>query len=305
MVVLGREFDSHMVNLSDVLRRFEQYGMKLKHKKCQILQDSVVFLGRLVSREGVQVPHGEITRIGNWGVPLCKRDVQSFIGVLNFHRDHIPKFALVAKPLYDIMGPSATSSRGTEQEKAFDALRQELMEAPVLAYPNSEDLFILDTGASNHAIVAELLQVQNGVERLIGFRSFVLDSAQRNYCTTRKELLAVVRFTRHFKHYLLKRRFTLRIDHNSLLWLTGLNNIEGQLARWIEELAVYNIEMVHQPGKDHVNADGLSRIPDPLVQCNYYSYGCDIQDLPCGGCKYCVRANEQWDDIVPLAVRHI
>ena len=65
---------------------------------------------RLVSREGVQVPPG--------------RDVQSFIGVLNFHRDHIPKFALVAKPLYDIMGPSATFSWGTEQEKAFDALRQ-------------------------------------------------------------------------------------------------------------------------------------------------------------------------------------
>ena len=173
VVVLGRDFDSHMVNLSDVLRRFEQYVMKLKPKKCQLLQYSVVFLGRLVSREGVQVPHGEITRIGNWGVPLCKRDVQSFIGVLNFHRDHIPKFALVAKPLYDAMGPSAMLSWGTEQEKAFDALRQKRMEAPVLAYPNSEDLFILDTDASNHAIGAELLQVQNGVERLIGFGSFV------------------------------------------------------------------------------------------------------------------------------------
>ena len=99
-----------MVNLYDVLRRFEQYGMKLKSKKCQLLQDSVVFLGRLVSRVGVQVPHGKITGIGNWGVPLCKRDVQSFIRVLNFHRDHIPKFAWVAKPLYDIMGPSVTFS---------------------------------------------------------------------------------------------------------------------------------------------------------------------------------------------------
>ena len=137
------------------------------------------------------------------GVPLCKRDVQSFIGVLNFHRDHIPKFALVAKPLYDIMGPSATFRWGTEQDKAFDELRQKLMEAPVLAYPNSEDLFILDTDAWNNAIGAELLQVQNGVERLIGFGSVVLDSAQCNYCTTRKELLAVVRFTRHFKYYLL------------------------------------------------------------------------------------------------------
>ena len=222
---------------------------------------SVVFLGRLAGREGVQVPPGEITRIGNWGVPLCKRDVQSFIGVLNFYRDHISKLAFVAKPLYDIMGPSATFRWGTEQEKEFDELRQNLMEAPVLAYPNSEDLFMLDTNASNHAIGAELLQVQNGVERLICFGSFVLDSAQRNYCTTRKYLLDV--FIRHFKHYLLGRRFTLRTDHNSLLWLMGFKNIEGKLAMWIEELAVYNMEIVHRPGKDHVNADGLSRIPDP------------------------------------------
>ena len=72
----------------------------------------------------------------------------------------------------------------------------------------------------------------------------------------------------------------------------GFKNIEGQLARWIEELAVYNMEIVHRPGKNHVNADGLSRIPDPLVQWNYYSYGCDVQDLACGGCKYCVWENE-------------
>ena len=76
------------------------------------------------------------------------------------------------------MRPSATFCWGTEQEKAFDALRQKLMEAQVLAYPNSEDLFILDSDASNHAIGAELLQVQNGLEQLIGFGSFVLD-----FCT--------------------------------------------------------------------------------------------------------------------------
>ena len=118
-------------------------------------------------------------------------------------------------PLYDIMGPSATFKWGTEQENAFNELRQNLMESPVLEYPNSEDVFILDTYASNHAIGAELLQVQNGVERIIGFGSFALDSAQRNYSTNRKELLAVVRFTRHFEHYLLGRRFTRRTYHTS------------------------------------------------------------------------------------------
>ena len=69
---------------------------------------------------------------------------------------------------------------------------------------------------------------------------------------------------------------------------------------------------MHRSGKTHVIADGLSRIPDPLVQCNYYSYACDVQDLPCDDCNYCTRANEQWDmfhyevdDVVLLTVRHI
>ena len=205
------------------------------------------------------------------------------------------------KPLYDVLGLSATFRWCTEQEEAFDELRHKLMESSVRAYPNSENIFILDTDASNQAIGAELLQVQNGVVRVIGFGSFVQDSSQRNYYTTRKELLAMVRFTRHFKHYLFGRRFTLRSDHNSLLWLMGFKNIEGQLARWIEELVVYNMEIVHRPSKDHVNFDGLSRIPDP--RCNNYYYGCDVQDLPCGGCKYCERA--RWIDVVPHAVRHI
>ena len=228
IVVLSKDFDSHITNLTSVMDRLEQYGMKLKPKKCQLLKSSVIFLGKCVSSEGVQVPTHDIDRVVNWTRPACKRDVQSFIGVMNFHRDHIPSFATIAKPLYDVMSPKSTFEWTADQQQAFDLLKRKMTTAPVLAYPNPDDLFILDTDASNHAIGAELLQVQNGTERLIGFGSFVFDPAQRKYCTTRKELLAVVRFTRHFKHYLLGRRFVVRTDHNSLTWLMGFRNIEGQ-----------------------------------------------------------------------------
>ena len=315
IVVLGKDFDSHITNLTSVMDRLEQYGMKLKPKKCQLLKSSVIFLGKCVSSEGVQVPTHDIDRVVNWTRPACKRDVQSFIGVMNFHRDHIPSFATIAKPLYDVMSPKSTFEWTADQQQAFDLLKQKMTTAPVLAYPNPDDLFILDTDASNHAIGAELLQVQNGTERLIGFGSFVFDPAQRKYCTTRKELLAVVRFTRHFKHYLLGRRFVVRTDHNSLTWLMGFRNIEGQLARWIEELSSYDMQIVHRAGKDHVNADGLSRIPDSLDMCNCYTAGSKVEGRKfesCGGCKYCVRAHGQWDrfrkdvdDVVPLAVRSV
>ena len=94
-----------------------------------------------------------------------------------------------------------------------------------------------------------MIQLQNGVERLIGFGSFVLDSAQRNYCTTRKELLTVVRFTRYFKHYLLGRRFTLRTDHNSLIWL-------------MVPLAVRHISQDESDTEPHEDATWVGKIYD-------------------------------------------
>ena len=155
-----------------------------------------------------------------------------------------------------------------------------------------------------------LSQLQDGDEKVISYGSYVLTPEQRKYCVTRRELLAVIRFTRQFRHYLLGRKFYLRTDHNSLTWLLRFKYIEGQLARWLEELSQFDMTVQHRPGNRHGNADGLSRIPDETSFCNCYQAGVDLADLPCQGCKFCTRAHQQWsrfesdvDDVVPLAVR--
>jgi hypothetical protein len=137
-------------------------------------------------------------------------------------------------------------------------------------------------------------------------RKKTLYPAQRQYCTTRKELLAIVAFTRQFRSYLLGKPFIIRTDHHSLAWLLGFKNIEEQLARWLEELSQYSMTVQHRSGKTHSNADGLSRIPSVEPQCDCYDAGKVLSDLPCGGCKYCKRAHDQWgrfgedvDDVVP------
>ena len=128
------------------------------------------------------------------------------------------------------------------QQEAFDKLVQALICPPVLAIPSREGMFVLDTDASDLAVGAELSQVQeNGEERPVAYGSLGLDKSQRRYCTTRKELLAVVLFTRMFRHYLLGRQFLVRTDHNSLTWLLNFKSPQGQLARWLEELSQYNM----------------------------------------------------------------
>jgi len=86
-----------------------------------------------------------------------------------------------------------------------------------------------------------------------------LTAAQRGYCATRRELLAVVASLQHFRHYLLGSQILLRTDHHSIKWLKTFKSPEGILARWIETLAEYNYVIEHRPGRLHSNADAVSR----------------------------------------------
>lgn len=114
----------------------------------------------------------------------------------------------------------------------------------------------------------------DGTEKVIAYASRVLSKPERQYCVTRKELLAVVCFIEHFQHYLLGKKFTLRTDHGSLTWLWKFKNPEGQLARWLEKLQEYDFTIQHRQGRKHTNADAMSRIP--CNQCGRDSH----QELP-------------------------
>ena len=302
ILVLGSSFKNHLQNLKEALSRFRQYGLKLKPKKCTFFQKEVEFLGRNITRDSLEMSEHDIKVVKDWPVPTKAKDVESFMGLVNYHRAFIKDFSRLAEPLYAVTGKK--QFEWTEkQSKAFETLKEALLKPPVLALPNVKDAFILDTDASDFAIGAELLQVHDGVEKVIAYGSFAMTKEQRRYCTTRKELLAVVRFTRQYRHYLLGKPFVIRTDHSSLRWLMRFKGPQGQLARWLEELSQYNMVLQHRPGRLHGAVDGLSRKP-----ANPGSCGIRPGDLPCGGCEYCVRAHKNWvaftedvDDVVPLA----
>ncbi|KAL1254314.1 hypothetical protein QQF64_016543 [Cirrhinus molitorella] len=108
-------------------------------------------------------------------------------------------------------------------------------------------------------------------ERVVAYYSCSLSRPERNYCVTRRELLAVVLAVRHFRPYLLGTKFTLRTDHASLTWMLNFRQPEGQVARWLEILQEYDFEIQHRPGRQHANADALSRRPCLSDECCYCS----------------------------------
>ncbi|XP_021374150.1 uncharacterized protein LOC110463677 [Mizuhopecten yessoensis] len=128
-----------------------------------------------------------------------------------------------------------------------------LRRAPVLAFPTKNNRFILDTDASASGIGAVLSQLQDGEERVICYATKTLNGAQRNYCTTRRELVTFVR------QYLTGRKITIRTDHAPFVWLKNFNEPEGILARWISILETFYFEITYRAGTQHINIDAMSR----------------------------------------------
>ena len=202
-----------MKNLAEALLRFRKYGLKLKPRKCIFFQTEVEFLGRIISKDTLAMTSKDKDTVINWPVPTSSKEVERFLGLVNYHRTFIKDFAELAHPLYQLTGKKEFKW-GQQEQQSFDALKNVLVEPPIFSLPNNKDPFILDVDASNLAIGAELLQMQDGEEKVIAYSSFTLTPEQKNYCTTRKELLSIVRFTRQFRHYLLGKPFTVRTKQN-------------------------------------------------------------------------------------------
>jgi hypothetical protein len=312
VIILGRNFEEALDNLQEVLERLRKYGLKLKPKKCTLFSKEVVFLGRHISTDGVSVTKDQVKSVVEWPTPRNSQETSKFLGFINYHREFIPGLAGIAQPLYKLVKPKAKFEWTEQCEDAFNRLKKLITSTPVLSFPNAHDTFVLDTDASETAVGAALYQIQEGRHRPIAFSSLTLTPEQRNYCTTRRELLAIVLFTRQFRHYLLGQTFVVRTDHSSLAWLFRFKDLTGQLSRWLEELSQYNMTIQHRSGRNHSNADGLSRIPELLPKCNCYLAGKELSSLPCGGCAYCAKLHNQWakfqeevDYVVPLTVRSV
>ena len=184
-----------------------------------------------------------------------------------------------------------------ECEAAFKALKEALSEPDVMGFPRNDCPFILYTDACDVSIGAVLAQVQDGRKRVIAYASRTLNRAERNHCVTDKELLAVKNFVRHFKHYLLGLKFTVRSDHQALRWLFSLREPQSRTARWIEVLSVFHFDIEYREGHRHGNADDMSRCPNPRArEC------AGEQNVACGPCKKCERRTEDMRGVAQVRV---
>ena len=284
IIVFGETFDKTLENLKLVLNRFREANLTVKPKKCHLFQKSIEYLGHNISEEGISCSKNKVDAVLNWPVPNSKTELRSFLGLINYYRKYIKDLATITYPLTRLTQKNKPFIWSEECQISFDKMKELLVSAPILGYPQQDGQFILDTDGSQFGIGAVLSQVQNGTERVIAYASKSLNKAQQRYCTTFIELLAVVTFIRHFRHYLWGQHFIVRTDHASLTWLRNFKDPEGMIARWLTVLETYNFTIQHRKGSNHGNADAMSRIPRRK---------CKRTDCPdCGICCNCSSVSE-------------
>ena len=216
IIVYATDITEMLVRLDQILERIEFSGLKLKPSKCHLFCSSVIFLGHIVSREGIKVDPAKVAEVVKWPRPSNVKEIRAFLGFSSYYRRFVRKFASIASPLHALTKNNTTFIWSNECEEAFEKLKTCLSKAPVLKYPDDKNVFIIDTDASNDGLGAVLSMQDGNEEQPVAFASRTLSSPEKNYCATRKELLGVIYGLKQFRHYVLGRNFILRTDHGSL-----------------------------------------------------------------------------------------
>ena len=160
IIVFGRTLQEHRERLSLVLSRLTEAGLKINPKKCKLLCEQVVVLGHVVSREGISTDPEKIRVIKEWPEPVDESQLRAFLGTAGYYRQFVPNYAHIASPLHRACQKGDRFRWTAECKEAFRDIKHRLPSVPILAFPQLDVPFILDSDASDSGLGAVLSQVQ-------------------------------------------------------------------------------------------------------------------------------------------------
>lgn len=264
IVIATQTFDQHVQLLKKIITKLEHANITVNFPKCSFFRSELKYLGYIVNHQGLQTDPSKVEAILNIQTPKSAKEVKKFLGTASWYRRFIPNLSTLAAPLTKLTSTAkkAPPFKWTpEADKAFNAIKKALISTPILACPDFSKPFAVHCDASSHGIGAMLTQDFDGVEKPIAYMSKTLSGPQRNYSITERELLSVITALEHWRCYLDNgQKFIIYTDHSALQWFLRLDNPTGRLARWCIRLSMFNFEIKHKRGSEHLVPDMLSRI---------------------------------------------
>ena len=287
LLIYSKTWEEHLQQLDEILTIMEEQSLYAKASKCEFGLREILFLGHVISAEGVQVHQEKIQAILDWPTPRSLTELRGFFGLCSYYRRFVKGFSQLGAPLTDLTKKGAFCWTA-EAQRAFDKLKEVMSSCPVLALPDFTQPFILECDASGEGIGAVLMQNRHP----IAFESRKLRGAERLYSIYDKEMLAIMHALVKFRQYLVGGKFVVRTDHNSLRYLLEQKDLNERQQKWVSRIQAYDFDIEYVKGKKNIVADALSRRPSAcslseisadwksilLVEYSKNTFACELMD---------------------------
>ena len=295
VIVFSHTEEEHLERMRVIFDRLREHGLKLKPSKCEVFKMEINYLAHHVSKKGVLPSKKNLESITQCPPPDTYTKVKSFVGLVGHYRHFIKGFAKIVAPLYDLTSGENKDKKServdlpTEALEAFECLKAACLQAPILAFPDFDKPFLLETDTSGKGLGAVLSQKQaDGRYHPIAYASRIMNDTEQRYHSNKQEFLALKwAVTDQFHEYLSpygknRNEFVVRTDNNPLTYIFSSMNLDAAGQRWVAQLASYNFSLEYQKGKDNTVADFLSRLDEPLPKKEVQDY---LDKIPYPGVK--------------------
>ena len=260
-LMCSKTFSEHITLLRTVFTRLRTAGLKFRLSKSQLCQKEILYLGHILSAEGISVAPHNTEKIRKFPRPKNLTEVRRLCGLFSYYRNFCQGFAKIIEPINNLTKKDVPFAWTDECEQAAERLKDIITHAPVLAFPNFKEEFLLTTDAAAVSLGGVLEQRQEDWKiHPISYFSRTLNAAERKWDACQLELLAIVQAVKFFRPYLLNVPFKIFTDNVACTYILNKTDLTPKLARWAVQLSEYQFEVHHKKGRLNRVTDALSRV---------------------------------------------
>jgi hypothetical protein len=254
ILIYSQSMTDHLLHLQIIFELLKEHQLVAKRSKCAFGISQVEYLGHVISKEGVAIDPKKIQAVRDWPEPQNVKQLRGFLGLTGYYRRFVKNYGSISKPLTQLLKKDAFIWQ-EEALTAFNALKQAMIQPPVLSLPDLNQPFVVETDASGSGLGAVLMQAGHP----IAFISKALGPRQQALSTYEREMLAILQAVTKWRHYLWGRHFTIRTDHVSLKYMLAQKVSYPSQHIWLTKLLGFDYDIEYRKGRENIAADALSR----------------------------------------------
>ena len=263
IIIFSKTPQEHLSHICKVFEKLKAANLSMKKSKCSFFSKEIQYLGHILSTTDIQPLPSKTHAIQHMNPPTTPKQVRAFLGLVGYYRKFIKGFTKIAKPLTLLTRQQVKFNWTPEHQAAFIHLKDAIVQAPILHYPNPNKTYIIYTEASDDTCGAQFSQEPNGTEFPVAFLSHTFTETECKWSTTKQEAFGVYYAITKWKYYLQGANIIVQNDHKLLAQFLNGKNTNNKVNRWSLELATYSITIEWISGAKDNTEDCLSRLVSP------------------------------------------